>query len=134
MQSGLAKVINELERRNPLGQYAVEHRQTEGWASSYPKTTYSHGVPRIVTGARIAVVDQKNRTIEAILVDHYASVDGNASATAKPGSPVIKVSMDSGRVTVVQERAYRVNLGGKKTVGITRSERKVLCYIAANEP
>ena len=99
--------MNKLEnlegilKRAPLQEYSREYRQNVGWVSVEKSDPHKPGlnawlmnnwsptyirVPIIVSGKRIAVINQDWQSLEAISVDHYDETGGKTSALARVGS------------------------------------------------
>ncbi|HLD97106.1 MAG TPA: hypothetical protein VI934_02070 [Candidatus Nanoarchaeia archaeon] len=110
--------------------YESQRPPSGGWVSG-GQSRISRWVPVQVSGRRIAVIDKAAQTIEALVVDHYASQDDYTYiadydpnvAVAKRGSLLIRLAVGTNSVTIQQVNRYLpVVLERKTVVGLTRGE------------
>lgn len=151
MVRNIGELCSEIISRGPLSQYSTGYLQDVGltsrtkWNPNRPPTGVNWfagsgytiiGVPRLVSGRRIAVIDEESGAIEALVVACYETLqEGKISARACQGSHVITVNTASGEVAArqVNKEPYTVNLAGKKVVGLTRREMSELVGYAARK-
>ncbi len=141
MRNQVSDMLTRIINRDPLSQYSTWHVQPAGtveilkadpnrpptgakWWSGDPLYT-ARVVPRLVTGRRIAVINENVGTIDALVVANYTQQDRNIVAVAAKGSQMITLRADDyGLIATVQQiKDYRVvNLTGMRVVGLTKGE------------
>ncbi len=145
MQTDLGNLEWKISGREPLKQHSTAYAQRAGWATSYeydPNRPASGGwsgclpiekkIPITVTGRRIAVIDAKSGTIDALVVGRYVINGDTEVAVASPNSYAVRWDTASGQIVVNQVNGmYAVNLDGKKVVGVTKREMTELRRISA---